>query len=309
MESLIRLLLRLSEGGEPAQLWGRLIEPYPATVLDGLLSSGVLTEQAPATEWDCCPDCECGADARPVERLGGRLVATCPMDRRSDVVLDELALRSFRISSMALVREIARAGGLTGEPSEPLPGIWHLGHIASDREVFLALARSAAMQPGLVAALRADHPQRPITLIAPPLTAADRMAFAGTGIWITSRDECIRDGECGGVVVDLASLDPQPAAVPRLIIQRSALRITLDGTERQVPRQPFNLLFLLAEALFAGKPAVTVPEIEKKFSGRRAADLVRDLRSHMGNRGLIRSQKSPSAYFLTLARHEVELRA
>lgn len=308
MESLIRLLLRLSEGGEPAQLWGRLIEPYPASVLDGLLSRGLLIEQAPATEWDCCPDCECGADARPVERLGGRLVATCPMDRRSDVVLDELALRSFRISSKALVGELAGAAGLAGEPSELLPGIWHLGHMASDRGVFLALARSAVTQPGLVAALRADHRQRPITLIAPPLTAADRMALAGAGISIISRDDCIMDGECGGVVVDLAAIDPQPAAVPRLIIQRSALRITLDGIERQMPLQPFNLLVLLAEALFAGKPAVTVPEIDKKFSGRRPADLVRDLRKHMGDRSLIRSQRSPSAYLLVLATHEVELR-
>ena len=42
-ESLSRLLLRLSEAGEPAVLWGRQASPYLGQDFERLLSSGVFS--------------------------------------------------------------------------------------------------------------------------------------------------------------------------------------------------------------------------------------------------------------------------
>jgi hypothetical protein len=83
-ESLIRLLLRLSEAGEPAILWGRQAKPYPDRDLEQLLARGVLTEQAPADEWDVCSDCECRLAARPIQCIEGDLIAACPLDHARD---------------------------------------------------------------------------------------------------------------------------------------------------------------------------------------------------------------------------------
>ena len=84
-ETLPRLLLRLSEAGDPAILWGRQAAPHAGRDFERLLDHGVLVEQAPATEWDVCPACDCGLDARPVQQVNGQHIAVCPTDRRSDV--------------------------------------------------------------------------------------------------------------------------------------------------------------------------------------------------------------------------------
>ncbi len=96
-ETLPRLLLRLSEAGEPAILWGRQAAPHAGRAFDRLLDRGVLVEQAPATEWDVCPACECGLGARPIQHINGRQIVVCPPDRRNDVVLGDDDLQSFRI--------------------------------------------------------------------------------------------------------------------------------------------------------------------------------------------------------------------
>ena len=57
-ETLPRLLLRLSEAGDPAILWGRQAAPHAGRDFERLLDHGVLVEQSPTTEWDVCPTCE-----------------------------------------------------------------------------------------------------------------------------------------------------------------------------------------------------------------------------------------------------------
>ena len=117
-ETLAGLLLRLSEAGDPAVLWGQQAAGHAGPAFERLLARGVLIEQAPATEWDVCPACECGLEFRPIEQIEGRIVALCPTDRRSDVVLDSDDLRSFRISAAAIAGEIALVSGFADTPSQ-----------------------------------------------------------------------------------------------------------------------------------------------------------------------------------------------
>ena len=74
-ESLHNLLLRLSEAGEPAILWGRLAKPFLGKEFDRLLHRGILIEELPADEWDVCSDCECGHDSRLIQKIEGRLIS------------------------------------------------------------------------------------------------------------------------------------------------------------------------------------------------------------------------------------------
>ena len=144
-ESLIRLLLRLSEAGEPAILWGRQAKPYSDRDLEQLLARGVLTEQAPADEWDVCSDCECGLAARPIQCIEGNLIAACPLDHARDARLDAHDLRSFSINAAAIADEIAAASGFQSVPPRPCraSGVW-----ARRRQTAVSLSRWGAKRAG-----------------------------------------------------------------------------------------------------------------------------------------------------------------
>lgn len=116
-EDLAGLLLRLSEAGEPAILWGRQVKPFLGPHFERLLNISLLIEEAPATEWSVCSNCECGQDSRSIEEMAGQFVAVCPLDCGSDKILGADDLRSFRISFSALVREISVNSDLVDEPS------------------------------------------------------------------------------------------------------------------------------------------------------------------------------------------------
>jgi hypothetical protein len=190
-EALPRLLLRLSEAGEPAILWGRQAGPHVGRGFERLLDRGVLVEQAPAIDWDVCPECDCGLDARPIQKINGRHIAACPTDRRSDVVLGDDDLRNFRIHPPALVREIAMASGFGEEPSPVAAGVWHLGQTSSQRALFIALWRDAVLQPGMIGLMRSLALSWPVTLIAPALAANDLARFVEAGISVVSIEACL----------------------------------------------------------------------------------------------------------------------
>ena len=160
-ESIGTLLLRLSEAGEPATLWGRQAKPHFGSEFERLLARRILVEQAPATEWPVCASCECGIDARPIQTTGDRHIAPCPYDHRLDATLDDDDLRSFRIDGEVLIKEIAVASGIVGEPEPILPGVWHFGPLDSKRTIFGALSITAATQPGLIVAMRASARGQP----------------------------------------------------------------------------------------------------------------------------------------------------
>lgn len=316
-ETLVRLLLRLSEAGEPALLWGHQAAPYFGREFERLLARGVLVEHAPADEWDVCSTCDCGLDARPIQVIDGQPVASCPFDHRNDQVLRAEDLRSFRIDSTALVREIAIASGLITAPSEIMPGLWHLGQMTGRRELFLSSTRAATQQPGLVAKIRLLNLSGQVTMIVPALSVAERADLVEAGIHVVGSEECIGSNVSGGFAIDPAKLEMPRVVVPRLIITDATQHVTLDGVEKHVPQQPFRLLMMLAEMVKTGGGFVSVRAIEAAFSGRPASDLTRELKDYLSDgaaepkrriRGLIKNRRSPAGYALALTTTEIEVR-
>lgn len=285
-ETLARLLLRQSEAGEPALLWGRQAVPFHGQEFDRLLSRGVLIEEAPATDWAPCRDCECGLDSRPIQDIGGRLVASCPVDCSGDTVLSADDLRSFRIDPAALVGEIAAASGFSDRPSDITPGVWHLGLTAMNRAVFFALARDSVLQPGLIGTLRLVDRSSPITMIVPALAAADQSRFAEAGVFLVASGTCVGADGGASFKIDPARLEPRPCLAPRLVIHRAAKSVELDGVACALSDQTFALLVLLAERLSTKNPFVSAWDIEARIWGtsvhmvtREARDVIRELRA------------------------------
>lgn len=319
-ESLSRLLLRLSEAGEPAILWGRQAASYSGREFERLLGRGVLVEEAPATQWDVCSICECGLEERPVEQIGGRLIAVCPLDRSVDVALDVEDLRSFRIDPFSLVRQIAAASGFEGEPAQAAPGVWRLGLSATNRATFLALSTHAVLQPGLLGALRQLNRASALTLIAPRLPPAEQARFAEADIFLVLARQCFT--ETAGFALDLSKLEPPRKTAPRLVIRRADKFVALDGVEKRLPDQPFRLLVLLAEHALQTTAALDNREIEKQLWGSnihliasQVREPVRDLRNALAAgsarpeeiRALIQNRRSPNGYRLALAPEDIQL--
>lgn len=313
-ETLARLLLRLSEAGEPAVLWGRQAAPYFGREFERLLDRGILTELAQADEWDVCQDCDCDLDARPIQTVNGGAVAVCPFDHRNDRALETSDLQSFHIDPAALVREIVMASGFSKEPSEILPGLWHLGQTSARRELFMALARPTILQPGVSSKIKLLHPGTEVTLIVPALTSSERSLLVDTGFHIAFCDECI--GIQGGFSMDLSKLAPAALATPRLVVVVASQGVILDGTEKHVPQQPFRLLVMLAEKVTKGGGFVSGREIEAAFSGRTASDVIRELKDRLSAgasdpkrvRRLIKNRRSPAGYALALLLTEIEVK-
>ncbi len=229
-DTLPRLLLRLSEAGEPALLWGRQAARHAGRDFERLLDHRVLVEQVPATEWDVCQACDCGLGARPIQQVNGRYKAVCPADRRSDLVLGDDDLRSFRIDPAALVREIAAASGFTGEPSPIAAGVWHLGETSNQQALFLALSRDAVLQPGMIGLMRSVARSSPITVITPAIAADQLSRFVEAGLSIVPIDSCLA-GNAAGFAIDLGTQEFIPAFEPHLVIHCRSQRVILGGDE------------------------------------------------------------------------------
>jgi hypothetical protein len=322
-ESLSRLLLRLSEAGDPAVLWGRQAKPYLGQELERLLATGVLVEDAPATEWDVCASCECGHDSRLIQEINGRFIAACPYDRHSDTELVARDLRSFLIPMPALVREITAASGIKQEPTQVMPGVWHLGQTSTNRDIYIVPSIGRVLQPGLVAALRTVSRSLPITVLTPALPASEQLRFAEAEIHTVLLCNVIgSDDRAAAFAIDLARLEPTPRFVPRLVIVRSTKAATLDGESRMLSDQTFGLLTLLAERALTKDPYATPRDIEERIWGnaihlltRQARDVVRELRDALSVgtlepaaiRGLVKHNRN-RGWCLTLAAAEIDIR-
>lgn len=322
-ESLATLLLRLSEAGEPAFLWGRRAKPYLDRAFDRLLADGVVVEQAPATSWPVCATCDCGLYARPIEEIDGRSIAICPNDARSDVVLDADDLRSFHIDQGRLIREMALASGFEAEPSDVVPGVWLLGPASRGRVAFAACTLTAARQPSLLAILRAAARGAPVTLLGPALPHGDRRRFDEAGVHLVPLREAIRTHGGSAFSLDVSRLVPEPGIAPRLVIVESMRQVTLDGVERALSEQPFRLLCLLATQARTDGATVQIRDIEAHIWGaaihrlvRQARDVVRELRDGLSKgsadpkpiRALIGNRRNPNGYRLALAPEDIDLR-
>jgi DNA-binding winged helix-turn-helix (wHTH) protein len=317
-ESLIRLLLRLSEAGEPTILWGRQAKPYPDRDLEQLLARGVLTEQALADEWDVCSDCECGLVARPVQCIDGDLIAACPLDHARDARLDAHDLRSFSINAALIVDEIAAASGFAERPSEAMPGVWHLGRTPTKRSLFIALGRESVLAPGLIVALRTTEHKLPITLVGPAVAAAELRHFGEAGMhFVSTADAFATAGPA--FALNLRNLAPPASIEPRLTLFRLQSKIIFEGRELELPPMSFQLLWLLAEQIERGNGIVERRRIEKHLwstvvSKTATADAVRNLRDALKKGGMDSAQVDAlvrniprQGYILELAASEIRL--
>ncbi|MFN3351245.1 hypothetical protein [Pseudorhodoplanes sp.] len=320
-ESLETLLLRLSEAGEPATLWGRQAKPHFGSEFERLLARRILVEQAPATEWPVCASCECGIVARPIQAAGDRHIAPCPYDHRCDVSLDDDDLRSFRIDGAVLIKEIAAASGIGNEPEPTLPGVWHFGPFGSKRTIFGAFSISAATQPGLIVAMKALARGQPVTLVAPPLPTSERQHFRQAGIHLVAVGDAI--GHNGSAwALDPSRLVPEIVVAPRLVITRSAKFVSLDDIDYALSDQTFKLLCLLAARARSDQPFAATRDIEQEIWGsslhrvsRSARDVVRELREALvagasdrdAVRRLIENQRN-RGWRLTLVADAIDLR-
>lgn len=316
-EHLAELLLRLSEAGELAILWGRLAKPFLGQEFDRLLARGILSEQAPAEEWDACADCECGHEGRRIQRIDGKLIAACPIDHGSDTVLEPEDLRSFRIDAGSIVHAIAAASGLAGEPALVLPSTWYLGIGPARRALFVVLARRDLAAPGLIAAIQRVE-NLPITLIGPTLPVTERLRFADAAIHYVPVAEALLAGG-GWFVLDERQLMPKASIASRLTVFMRESRILLEGKNLELSMQNFKLMSLLTTELSMGRAVVNHVTIASHLwavKGRESLtdDAVRNLRNALkkvvGKKSkaspLIRAV-APIGYRLNLAQSEVTI--
>ena len=312
-DTLTALLLRRSETGEAALLWGRAAKPHFGLDFDRLLAAGVLVEQSPASEWPTCAGCECGFDARPIQRIGGRIIATCPIDAGADTVLTEDDLRDFRIDAERLITLIAEASGFPGPVEALAPGLWRIGRLASGRSVVLAVSVPVLEQPGIVFLLKAAAGGASVTVLAPDPGRATHLRFLEAGIDLVELRAALRPGSHGIDHLDRDALEPT-ARKRRLSIRLLSQAVLIDGTPQRIPSQPFRLLALLAQEVSGGKGPVRNRTIEGA-TGREARDLIRELRDTLSAgrqnaaeiRNWIKARRALAAFELVLEPEQIEI--
>lgn len=287
-ETLPGLLLRLSERGPGALLWGKLAAPYPERDIENLCARGVLVEQSPATDWAPCPDCDCGADSRPIVLIGEQLLAACPYDHRSDTPLEAADLRRFLIVPEALAVAVAAGAGMKASPQPIADGLWHLGATAG-RAVFLGLAAQDLLHPGVVAIIRQAANGASATLLGPKLSTSDMLHLDNAGIhYVETAMALDPSGPTSGFLLDLARLVPA-AANAKLFLRRSTGEVSVAGLSLSLTRQTLAVLEKLVDAALSGQSLVTHQDIEAALR-RAPRDLIRDLRKAFQAAGMTEAE-------------------
>lgn len=308
-ETLISLLLRLSEAGAGAFLPGSVARRHFGPAFDRLLRLGVLEELEPSDTWPVCPDCDCGLDARPVVDRGGVLTAACRFDAGADLPLCDDDLRRFAIHEPRLV--VSVAGATTALP-EPVPGLWQLGRKLVGCELFLALRQTTLADPALPSVILQQAPGR-AALIAPRFPAAQAVRLREAGVVLVPAAEVIVP-DAGNPHLDEPTVVRLVRGGPaRLQVRERERAVIIDGTRQHVPERPFDLLLLLVRHACNGT-LMSAAEFEGARQ-RVLADVVRDLKNAMSqnrsNADEIRSWFEPRrplrTYVLTLDPTQIDL--
>lgn len=322
-ESLAKLLLRRSEGGHGAVLWGREAQPHFGRAFDRLLADGLLLERAPATTWPPCSTCEGLCGEREIVVIGDKLVAECPEDHNCNSVLSADLIRSFEIDLAALCRKLASESGLSGEPASIAEGVWVLGRLPSGRTVLLVLDPRMAADRRLITLIRArSEPSETTLLLTGAIPDPLRQHLAEAGLRVVTATDAL---SASGFTLDPAVLAPALPGKVRLTISRTGRMVTLDRLPRQLSDQPFRLLVKLADAAQRHGGFVDAGDIDRTIYGDQIRPAVRDTRDIIrllknglaaglenaeatAARNLIESKRQPTRYRLALTPEEIDLR-
>ncbi len=300
--SLTALLLQLSEPGDPAILWGRQAKPYFGKDFDRLLNSRLLVEEARAEEWDRCDACECDHDVRLIHKINDQFIAACPIDHRSDSILDPEDMRSFKINQRALVAEVAKASGFPNEPQEVVPGVWRLGVSGMKAIIYFVLNREGAAYPGLISVLKANSDGLPMSLIAPVKKPEDFLRLAAASIHVVQTADAFPQ-EGAAFTIDMTKMAPEVSRSCRLTLCSAQSKMVLDGDPLDLPKVSFQLLWLLADQTIRGDGLMDRRKIEETLwsttvSKKAVADAIRNLRKAL--KKLDRKDRSTGSLIKTM---------
>lgn len=319
--SLVSLLLRRSEGGQEAVLWGRDAAPHFGPAFDRLLAARVLVERAPATSWSTCRRCDGACDAREIVELDGEWVAECPHYRNETVRLAPHEVRSFSIDVGTLVAELAKASELGGEYELVGDGIWLVGHLVGGRPVFLATNELVLAGPsGLTLLAARSAPAEPTILVPDAAPASVLRSCRDRGWHVVPVEQALAET---GVRLKVDALVPSPAPRARLVFSRAGLAFSLDGRALTLGEQAARLLAALAAAARQHPGFLQRDEIQSAIYGklslpdaRPLRDVARDLRDQMAAglaaadaravRDLIKNQRV-ERYRLALSADDIQI--
>jgi len=321
-DSLPKLLLRRSEAGPGAVLWGQEAQPFFGRVFEGLLAGGLLKERAPAKTWPPCAACDAECGEREIVEIGNRLVAECPEDHRRDTEISGEHLRSFEIDPTALCRRIARESGLAGEPAPIMTGLWTLGRLPNQQHVILALDPICAADARLVTMIRTVAKPTETSLLLPSGIPVERRQYlAEMGMVVVLAQDAFVGA---GFALSTEMLVPSLPGEVRLIIGREGGTVMLDGRPKKMGDQPFRVLVRLAEFAKRNPGHLNEGQIARAIYGdqirpeaRETKDVIRLLRDALAEgmeeaeakaaRKLIENKRSPSRYRLCLRASEISL--
>lgn len=275
-ESLPVLLLRQSEGGEPAYLLGVPdLSPPAASAFQRLLEVGAVVHDRRLDTWDPCATCSCGAGERQVRWINGIPIAICPVSRDDDESLDAGALQLFRVALNRLAELVGRAAALDDRPEQVAPRLWRLGRLAGGRVLLLATSSSAVRGDGVFDRLRALDRSARFTLIANVKSALDIADLRERGIDVVLPDEAFMASEPGRPVrVDVNRLlmvtvtsDPDV-----LEVNPMALTAAFGGQALRLEPRHARVLNVLAREADDGGAVATRDDLYRALVGRDDAD-------------------------------------
>ena len=268
-ETLAAFLWRLSEGGVPAVLPGNLAKDHFGPAFDTFLGCRIIVEKAPITEWSTCDSCECSLGQRPIQAVGRRLVATCPMDAARDTLLDAGDTRQFDIDIGRLIAETAAQSGFKS-PEMVTDAVWHLSAMASGA-LFAIPSIAGWRMPGLMQNLRAWARGSPMLVVGAPCPESERQRISEAGVhWLAAQDVLPLSDPKRPLALDLNRLRLSIAADPRLVLNKAEQSVTIDGNVCKLSPQLFSLLEVLAESASSDGRVVLRRDIEERLWGNRA---------------------------------------
>lgn len=275
-DSLPVLLLRQSEGGDPAYLLGVPdLSPTASGAFQRLVEIGAVVHDRRLDTWDPCATCSCGAEERHVRWIDGIPVAICPLSREDDEALDPGDLQLFQVSLHRLAELVGRAAALDDRPEQVAPRLWRLGRLAGGRVLLLATSSSAVRGDGVFDRLKALDRSARFTLIANVKSAVEIAALAERGIDVVPPDEAFMASEPARPVrVDLNRLlvvtvtsDPDV-----LEVNPMALTAAFGGRALQLEPRHARVLNVLAREADDGGAAATRDDLYRALVGRDDAD-------------------------------------